>query len=76
MLSGDLSSSLGSVFSVLASFSGRVSYYSAKMAFRYLGLRSCLLRIQREENVPFPNLANVPELSVIDQAQVTCPHVS
>ena len=43
------------------------------MAHRDLELLSYLLRIQRKENFPFPNPANVPELSVIDQAQVTPP---
>lgn len=72
----NLSPSPGSVFFVLASSSGRVFSYGAKMAHGDLGLLSYLLRIQQKENFPSPNPANDSEPSVIDQAQATCPPVS
>lgn len=72
----NLSPSLGSVSSVLALFSGRFSSYGAKMTPRDPGLPSYLIRIKKKEHFPFPNPANVPELSATDQAQVMCQPVS
>lgn len=68
----NLSVSLGSVFSVLASFLGSLSSNGTKMVSGDLGLPSYLLKIWRKGNFPFLNPA-FAELSVIDQAQVTCP---